>query len=303
MADTATPNAPVASTPATPNSPAVNSPLAASPVVETPKVETAKPDNELIRQLTKSSAAERKATALAAKLQADLTAATGSATESQQKAKLLDDIKSDPSKLLDLGITWDQMLEAIQGKQKAPVDPKMTELEKQIKDINDREKAREDAANKASEDKLKAANAAEVARGQATIKGILDKEGILPDADGFARWSIISQDPRTVELAMTGVVEFVNEQATKAKAEGKKFIITDKEADDLVRQALDQMEAAERLKFKPLLEKARETFSVKNAKVPSKPTTIPRPELPARRVTVDEAKPRKTQFPTTTARG
>jgi len=304
MADATTPNA-GATTPAAQTTPTVTD---ASKTGVTPATEVAaKPqvDNDLIKQLTKASAAERKANQLVNEMKAKLEAATGSATEAQQKAALLEDIKKSPRKLLDLGITWDQILESIQGGAPEPENPKLTALEQQLKELREERQREKDAEKAKEEEKTKSAHDQEIARGKDQIKEIIAKDGAAVDAEGFPRWAIASQDPGNVDLIMQGIVDFVTEQYTKAKAEGKTFSITDAEAYELARQGLDQIEKKERAKLGPLLKIVRDTNSVNNekAKAPTTPITTPRQPLPPQRVTVDSAKPRTTKFPVTTGRG
>ncbi len=306
MADTAAPNAAPAAAPQTANADTAK-PTEGNSSASTPKVEPvqAKPDNDLIKQLAKASAAERKANALVKEMQAKLEASTGSATEAQQKAAMLEEIKKNPRKLLDLGITWDNILESIQGKEPEPENPKLTALEQQLKELREEREREKQAKKDEEEKKTKSAHEQEIARGKEQIKSIVEKEGATIDAEGFPRWAIASQDPGNIDLVMQGIVDFVTEQYTKAKSEGKTFSITDAEAYELARQGMDQIEKKERAKLGPLLKIVRETSSVKDNKAtaPTTPITAPRPELPPKRVTVDPAKPRKTIFPTTSGRG
>ena len=266
---------------------------AASAADGTPS-DAGKGDNDLIKQLTKASAAERRANALVADLKTKLEAATGSATELQQQAALLAEIKKNPRKLLDLGLTWDAVLDAISGKEEAPEDPRLVAQAAEMKKLQERLDARDKAEKDAAEKAAKDAHEAQVAEARAGIEATIKEEGVKPDADGFPRWAIVSQDPASAQTAMDAVVGFIAEN---------KLTVTDAEARELAIQARDQMEAHERKRAAPLLA-AHVTRPVRTEQVlPSQPKTQDRAQLPPERISIDGAnKAEKTDGPRTRAR-
>jgi len=231
-------------------------------------------DAELIKQLTKASAAERRAQKLVEKLQADLQAATGTATEAQQQAALLADIKKNPRKLLDLGLTWDQVLDAMSDKPAEPEDPRLAAQAAELKKLQDKIEAREKAEADAKEKAERERHEAEVASARSQIQATIEAEGVKPDADGLPRWAVVSQDPTSAQTAMDAVVAFIAEN---------KLTVTDAEAHELVLQALDQMEATERKRLAPLLAAQAARNAGSSDTTPTKasqPRTQPRAPLP-----------------------
>lgn len=271
--------APKPAAPAAPGTPPAPASAPAAGTEGTPATDTkpndAAGDAELIKQLTKASAAERRAQKLVEKLQADLKAATGTATEAQQQAALLAEIKKDPRKLAELGLDWDVILDAISGKPPEQEDPRLAATNAELKKLQEKIDAKEKAETEAKEKAARDRHESEVASARTQIQATIESEGVKPDADGLPRWAVVSQDSTAAQTAMDAVVAFIAEN---------KLTVTDAEAHELVLQALDQMEAAERKRMAPLLaaQAARASSSVKSdtQSKASQPRTQPRAQLP-----------------------
>jgi len=272
-----------AAAPATPAAPApASAPVAPAGTPAPAIAEAPKPDADLLKQLTKASAGERQARALVAEMTKKLEAATGGASEAQKKAEMFDAVTKDPSLLLEHGVTWDQVLDAISGKKAAHVDPKMAKAEADLKALQDRLDARDKAEKEAKEAREKAKYDAEVAAAEATVSKLVADEGEAVAADGLGRWQLVMDEPKLIREAWEGVVAWMDEQKTQ---------FTQAEALEHVRSALDQQEKAERERKPKLVARLKaatpQSVVVDTQKTTPQPVSKPRAELPPDRFTID----------------
>lgn len=276
--------APAAAAPAT--AAASTATEGATPVAE---AKPASPDADLLKQLTKASAAERKANGLVADLTKKLEAANGSMTQAQTDAAILAEVKKNPKKLLELGVSWDQVLDAISGKNDVPDDPRLTALAEENKAIkkriDDREKAESDAKAAADKAQVEAQQAAALAK----VMEIVGAEGEAPDADGIGRWEFVSTEPGLIQEAINDVVAYMDGEVEAKRARG----YTQEQALGFVREHLDTYEKQQRDKKPKLVARlkaaAASGLSGKGDSEPqaTQPINKPRAELPRDRFTID----------------
>lgn len=274
---------------------AAAAPVAAATPAEdapaTPAVEAKlpSPDADLLKQLTRSSAAERKANALVADLTKKLEAKNGEMTQAQTDAAILAEVKKNPKKLLELGLKWDDILDSISGKNDVPDDPRLAALAEENKAIkkriDDREKAESDAKAAADKAQVEAQQAAALAK----VMEIVGAEGEAPDADGIGRWEFVSTEPGLIQEAINDVVAYMDGEVEAKRAKG----YTQEQALGFVREHLDTYEKQQRDKKPKLVARlkaaAASGLSGKGDSEPqaTQPINKPRAELPRDRFTID----------------
>lgn len=274
---------------------APSAPAAAAPAVSpdaapaaTPAAPAAAPDADLLKQLTKASASERRANALVAEMTKKLEAATGGATEAQKKAELFEAVKKNPKLLLEHGLTWDNILDSISGKDDLPDDPRLAKLQAENeaikKRIDDREKTESDAREAAAKAQVEAQQAAALAK----VTEVVGAEGDVPGADGLGRWELVQEEPHLIKDAIKDVVDWMDAEVEAGRAKG----FTQEQALGFVREHLDTYEAKEREGKPKRVAKLKAAAAVTKTgtgdseKAPQ-PTSKPRAELPPDRFTID----------------
>jgi len=232
---TPSPEAPAATT----DTPAVVE-QSAAPSTETSAAAPQPTDSELVAQMAKLSAESR----AAAKEVEALRAKLAEADALREQVALLDEIKKSPRKLLDMGLTWEQVLESMTGDPEPKADPRLEALLAEQKKLQDRLDAREkaEAEAKAEEERQHGTRVYESAL-QNVQKLVADK-GAAPDADGLPRWAVAGSDPGLVRQALDAVINHV---------ETNKLTITQAEGLALCEQAMDQLEQHERGRVKGLV--------------------------------------------------
>lgn len=287
MADTAAPAAaaPAAAAPVATNGDPAKP--AGDVATSAPPEKAPDQDRDLLKSLTKQSAEARKANALVAELTKKLEAATGGATETQKKAEMWEAVKKNPRLLLEHGLTWDNILDSISGKEETPPDPRLEALAKENAEIKARIDAREKAEQDAKDAAAKAQQEAQQAAALAKVMEIVGAEGDTPDADGLGRWELVSSEPALIQEAIDEVVKWMDGEVGGGRAKG----FTQEQALGFVREHLDTYEKAQREKKPKLVAKlkANPTVSGKDDSSPkvTKPSTKPRAELPPDRFTID----------------
>lgn len=281
----AAPSAPAAPAATPGNATAATAPASA---IAAPPTATADQDVGLLKQLTKASSAERKANALVADLTKKLEAATGGMTEAQKDAALLAEVKKNPKKLLEMGLTWDNILDSISGKDDLPDDPRLAKLQAENeaikKRIDDREKAETDAKDAATKAQVEAQQAAALAK----VTEIVGAEGDVPGADGLGRWELVQEEPHLIKDAIKDVVDWMDAEVEAGRAKG----FTQEQALGFVREHLDTYEAKERETKPKRVAKLKAAAAVTKTgtgdseKAPQ-PTSKPRAELPPDRFSID----------------
>jgi hypothetical protein len=221
------------------------------------KTDDAKPDanapkteSELVALLAKANSEARQARkaneAFQTKL-AELETKLAGSTEGSTKAAALEaeinDMLTKPSKYFQRfkAKGENKLAELLEGfaAEDAPEDPRIVALEAKNKERDDRE-----AAEKAERDKNEASDRVRMAEEtnkkiNGEISAIIASEGVKEDEDGVARWALVSLDPSAPNRARLEVLDW----ATKEGLIGK---LNREQRDDLLCQALDQIEAEAR---------------------------------------------------------
>ena len=205
-----------------------------------------------VREAREAKARAIKAEAEAGELRTKLEAAErlGGAAGEAKVAELIDAIKKNPRLLRDRhGLEFQALIDAYSSDE-PKVDPKLTEAERRLSDIEARlqaEKDARDADSKAATDLAAKQVEAEYEVGFAKL---ISDEGSKPRADGTERWALVSTDDGAASWARQRVTEFLTEHNAALAKDGKPpKVVTEAEATHLVSQALDQLEDAYRKRF------------------------------------------------------